>query len=166
VALFPGLTAGNYTPTSAATDSYSCLSWALHVDDRVIWPDEERVHGWPPDLPRTEDLPNVMEFLGRAGFEQCPGEELEAGFEKIAIYVDNAAVRHFARQLADGRWASKLGYGIDIEHQNLPCLQGGGHSGYGFPVAYMRRRRNGMPPVLPPLEPPPPPPPLIIMSAC
>ena len=66
----------------------------------------------------------------------CPGEELEAGFEKIALFVDNRDTpRHAARQLPNGRWTSKLGELEDIEH-GLHDLEG---AEYGSVVAVMRR---------------------------
>jgi hypothetical protein len=47
----------------------------------------------------------------------CTGDELEAGFEKIALFAnDQGQPKHAARQLSDGHWTSKLGKSEDIEH--------------------------------------------------
>ena len=44
---------------------------------------------------------------------------------------------HAARQLSDGRWTSKLGELVDIEHPDLADVAGGI---YGQPNLYMERR--------------------------
>jgi hypothetical protein len=44
------------------------------------------------------------------GYELCDNSELEAGFEKIAIYAtSDGEPTHAARQLSVGLWTSKLG---------------------------------------------------------
>lgn len=61
---------------------------------------------------------------------------LEPEFEKIAHYVKGGNVTHTARQLPWGRWTSKLGPGIDIEHLDPEALEG---PVYGNVEGYMRR---------------------------
>ena len=62
---------------------------------------------------------------------------LESGREKIAIYARGAAPAHVARQLADGKWTSKLGAAVDITH-TLRGLEG---PLYGRVVVVMARVR-------------------------
>lgn len=62
------------------------------------------------------------------------------GFEKIAIYAKSGRFHHAARQLADGRWASKCGKGHDIEHDDPFELQGD-LRGYGSIEYFMQRPR-------------------------
>jgi hypothetical protein len=64
---------------------------------------------------------------------------LEAGYEKIAIYYRPGTVDflHVARQLSDGRWTSKLGRGEDITHNTVEGLEGVG--AYGRVARFMRR---------------------------
>lgn len=51
---------------------------------------------------------------------------LEEGLVKVAIYADEEDIpQHAARQLADGRWVSKLGDLEDIEHTTLDALEEG-----------------------------------------
>jgi hypothetical protein len=69
------------------------------------------------------------------GFEPCSTGELEAGFEKVAIYAREGKPTHAARQIADGRWTSKLGKEVDITH-TLVGIEG---PAYGQVVAYLRR---------------------------
>ena len=61
---------------------------------------------------------------------------MEPGFEKIALFAtDQAVPLHAARQLASGRWTSKLGEREDIEHA-LRDLEG---EIYGTVVLIMKR---------------------------
>lgn len=66
----------------------------------------------------------------------CAGEELETGFEKVALFADaDGFATHAARQLNNGRWTSKLGELEDIEHA-LRDLEG---VEYGTVVLVMKR---------------------------
>jgi hypothetical protein len=52
------------------------------------------------------------------GFELCSSELLEAGVEKVALYVNaQGEPTHMARQLSGGGRTSKLGKSEDLEHQ-------------------------------------------------
>lgn len=155
---FPHATAGNIKPTSPATNAYNCIAWAVHVDDRWIWPDEDGQYAWPPAVPREETAEAFGAFFQMAGYEPCQNEGAEHGFEKIALYARDGLVQHAARLMPNGRWVSKLGQGIDIEHASSAAISGGE---YGWAVAFFRRRAGGRP-ELPPLHPAPPPRPLII----
>lgn len=61
---------------------------------------------------------------------------MEIGFEKIAIYGSDHGPTHASRQLADGKWTSKLGDADDIEHETLEALEG---AIYGSVVHIMKR---------------------------
>lgn len=69
-------------------------------------------------------------------YKPCEDGALEDGFEKVAIYALSFIVTHMARQLASGRWTSKLGELEDIEHASPAELEG---QKYGTVVQYMRR---------------------------
>jgi hypothetical protein len=59
-----------------------------------------------------------------------------ASFERVAVFVDGGgAPTHVARLLPSGRWSSKLGEWIDIEH-DLSALEG---PAYGRVASVMRR---------------------------
>lgn len=80
------------------------------------------------------------EGFGLLGFEVCDSAEVEAGYEKVAIYADtDGEPQHVARQLVDGRWTSKLGALEDIEHQALEDVDS---AAYGEARLFMRRRRD------------------------
>lgn len=71
------------------------------------------------------------------GFVECEDGTLEPDVEKIAIYASDTDVpKHAARQLPSGRWVSKLGKSIDIEHDSEKGVSG---DRYGTVAAYMKR---------------------------
>jgi hypothetical protein len=134
-ALFPGLRGAKYQVTSPATDLYNCIAWAASDTGRWWWPDLLKQRYWPANATRDESLPAFQEAFGTLGFIICHDERWEIGFEKIAIYADDDGPLHAARQLANGRWTSKLGELEDIEH-DLHDLEG---AEYGYVVVVMMR---------------------------
>jgi hypothetical protein len=70
------------------------------------------------------------------GYKECPNSSLEVGFEKVALYGSSLFYTHAARQLASGKWTSKLGRSEDIEHDTPDDVAGGL---YGEVVQFMRR---------------------------
>ncbi len=70
------------------------------------------------------------------GYVECEDSSVEKGYEKIAIYAYNGKPTHAARQLRNGRWTSKLGPNVDIEHFVPGAIE---RSAYGLVVAYMKR---------------------------
>ncbi|WP_316230376.1 hypothetical protein [Bradyrhizobium sp. SZCCHNR1051] len=151
---FPNVAEGiTFFPKSDATPNYNCIAWAVTYEQQAIWPDDRGQMGWPIHLPREETPAAFQAFFESAGFVVCSDGTLEAGHEKIAIYVLNGLVTHAARQLPNGRWTSKMAQGVDAEHPSPDTLVG---PGYGYVRLYMRRRYDGRPPLLPPLNPLPP----------
>ena len=134
---FPGLASG-YRTTSQATDEYNCIAWAAGRDDCWWWPGH--LDGfWPPGVPAVATLAAFEAAYRFLGYELCPSGGFEPQFEKIAIFSDADNVpTHAARQLMSGRWTSKLGREVDIEHGSPEALTSGV---YGAPALFMRRRR-------------------------
>jgi hypothetical protein len=64
---------------------------------------------------------------------------LEEGVEKIAFYADGPEYMHAARQLASGKWTSKMGKGVRIEHDAPEDVAGGR---YGQVAKFMQRKRR------------------------
>lgn len=102
---------------------------------------------WPGN--HVETLDEFKRVFSMYGYTYCgnalqPGtEQLEAGYEKIALYVKGTDITHVARQLPDGTWTSKLGVEIDISHDapnDLP--QDGPLSCVGLGVAYFFFKRR------------------------
>jgi len=85
---------------------------------------------------RDETLAALQAAFTSLRYAVCASEELEAGFEKVALFADaNGFPTHAARQLKSGRWTSKLGELEDIEHA-LRDLEG---VEYGSVVLVMQR---------------------------
>ena len=102
---------------SPSTPNYNCIAWAADDNSRWWQPDPMGDYYWPENLPRESTLESYTEAFKILGYEICDDESLELGFQKIAIYFkDDIRSIHAARQLNNGRWTSKLGSEIDIEH--------------------------------------------------
>lgn len=137
--IFPLLQSSDYKFTSAPSDSYNCISWAVgsQHSGKWWWPfgDPDKTH-WPPEVERAETLTAFQKLFAALGFVDCEGDGLEAGFEKIAVFADEEGCPlHAARQLPTGKWTSKIGAFEDIEH-DLYALVG---TEYGS-VAFLMRR--------------------------
>lgn len=136
--LFPNLNAGCFRIASRPTSQYNCIAWATGNNDRW-WEPTARSY-WPPGVVRAgTTVPFLVTAYEALGFLVCQNPDLETGFDKVAIYANATGYTHAARQLQDGRWASKLGELEDIEHDTLDDLAG---SDYGAVVTFMMRPRR------------------------
>lgn len=134
---FPGLAKGNYRITSPANPDYNCMAWAVADTSKWWWPgpDAKREY-WPPSLPRDTTVSNFQAAFALFGYVPCAEEKPEPGFEKVALFADTSNnTKHAARQLATGRWTSKLGRMEDIEHE-VRDLEG---AIYGSVVLILKR---------------------------
>jgi len=137
---FPNLKTGDWNQSSDADDGYNCIAFAVH-DTRQFWdPDMIGVRGyyWPPGVPIDFSVNTLVRVYELHGFRKCNNGDVEAGYEKIAIYGIASEGTHAARQLADGRWTSKLGTDEDIEHDTPEGLES---ELYGNVKTFMRRPR-------------------------
>src|SRR5262245_54811781 len=121
----PRLTPDNYAVTSPASWGYNCIAWAAGVTDAWWWPVPGRF--WPAGAPREETLAALVAAFTGLGYAPCESPELEPGAEKVALYAHQGTPTHAARQLPDGRWSSKLGPNVDIEHSTLDAVAGGAY---------------------------------------
>lgn len=136
---FPGLTKHGYSQESPYDPGYNCIAWAAGDSSRVWWPEPGGDGYWPPRITREETLDAFIEAFRSLGYEPCGHGRPERRCEKIAIFVSKAgSPTHAARQLTSGRWASKMGKSVDIEH-HLLALRG---DEYGEVGQYMKRRRT------------------------
>lgn len=123
--LFPNLAQEGYAITSPTSTRYNCVAWAVGEDHRWWEPDPMSVYYWPSDVEREDSLESYVRAFRSAGYEECEGSAYEAGFEKVAIYIDETGLAvHAARQLESGRWTSKMTYFEDIEHATPESLTG------------------------------------------
>ncbi|GJL77144.1 MAG: hypothetical protein NPINA01_01330 [Nitrospinaceae bacterium] len=135
---FPRLTNGNYTITSHRTKDYNCIAWSFEEITRWWWPDKYEQYYWPENVPRVETLESFIRAYQDIGYYPCFNDNFERDFQKVAIFVDsNGAPTHAARQLSNGKWTSKLGDEVDIEHE----LEGvaGQKSPYGNVAQILKR---------------------------
>src|SRR5438270_518391 len=106
-------------PAETAQERFRRLdaSWTANVTTDWWWPVGTGKTHWPDGVPRVVTLEAFRAAFATLGYVICPSEELEAGFEKIALFANDQGIpRHAARQLASGRWTSKLGKMEDIDH--------------------------------------------------
>ncbi|MHB8772294.1 MAG: DUF7689 domain-containing protein [Syntrophales bacterium] len=129
---FPNLDDSNHSETSPRSSRYNCIAWAAGDSSNFWWPE----YGyWPPGAPSDLTLNSFIAAFQTLGYELCDGSEYDPRFEKIAIYTKSGQPTHASRQLAEGRWTSKLGRYVDIEH-TIDALDG---PAYGTISAYMKR---------------------------
>jgi hypothetical protein len=135
---FPGLRGTGYQVTSPPDETYNCIAWAAGDTTDWWWPDEpdnlDSSH-WPAGTPRMETLEAFRGAFAALGYAVCDDDQLEAGYEKVALFALAGVPKHAARQLPGGRWTSKLGPMEDIEHA-LHDLTG---MVYGSVVLVMKR---------------------------
>ena len=144
--LLPNLNLAEYQVTSPESDRYNCIAWAAGNSDNWWWPDPDPDSDsyWPAIAPRAETIAGFQAMFQQLGYRECATDELEPGFEKVAIFAKDDFPTHAARQLPNGNWTSKLGAWQDIEHQSLNALAGNA-SIYGNVALLLRRPRNATP---------------------
>ena len=135
---FPRLADEGVRETSPATPNYNCIAWAAGDTSRWWEPDSWGDYYWPPGVPREMTVAAYAKAYETLGFEVCSDGSLEPDFEKVALYATGQEPMHAARQLPNGRWTSKLGPNVDIEH----AVEGLAGGGYGDVVLFMKRSRS------------------------
>jgi hypothetical protein len=148
---FPNII-GKYEITSDKDSGHNCIAFAVG-DHQSFWDPAAamrpiRGYYWPPGCGDDDAIKNLVKVFQIHGYEVCQSSDLEADFEKVAIFGDAVAYSHAARQLPSGKWSSKLGEGHDIEHDTLDALCGTGNA-YGKVIHLMKRRRAASAPVDP-----------------
>lgn len=122
---------------SPETDEYNCIAWAYEITDKWLWPGHQDSY-WPSGVTGADLLESITQLFLSNGYEKCDTPELEEGYKKVAIYVNQQGPTHIARQVESGRWTSKLGILEDIEHETLEALEG---DAYGKATAFLKKRR-------------------------
>jgi hypothetical protein len=134
---FPRLTSDNHQETSPAAIAYNCIAWA--VEDTQHWW-QPGVYWLPDNWPVNDFGLGALERVFRTlGYEDCGmDEKLEVGSTKVALFASSSFIyTHAARQLPSGKWTSKLGKDIDIEHDSPAVVAGGV---YGEVMQVMKRQ--------------------------
>lgn len=118
---FPGLRNGEYRITSPVDLRYNCFAWVLGENHR--WWEPSADGYWPENADEGFGVESFASLLKQMGFAPCENRDLESGATKIALFAADGEITHAARQLENGRWTSKLGSDVDIEH-NLLAIEG------------------------------------------
>lgn len=135
---FPRLRRGLYRRTSRYDSNYNCFAWAAGETHRRWDPTRARTarNYWPTES-RCTQLCDAIEAFEAIGFQPVDTAICNANRQTITLYAADGHLTHAARLLANGTWTSKLGDGIDIEHDTLEALGGGL---YGEPWVMLERR--------------------------
>ena len=133
---FPNLTPTNHRVTSPVDRRYNCIAWAF----------EDTEHWWQPGVywrpldwsERDFGIGALEQAFRQAGYEDCGADtSLEPGHLKVSFYASGGFLyTHAARQLPTGKWTSKLGKSVDIEHDTPEVVAGGV---YGEVMQIMKR---------------------------
>ena len=107
--LFPDLVRTGYRVTSPPDPVYNCIAHAIGMTDRWWWPDPDGFDYWPSGIVPELTVEAFVLALASVGFSPCSNGSLDPTWEKAAIYATDEGPTHAARQLANGRWTSKLG---------------------------------------------------------
>ncbi|MBD2175850.1 hypothetical protein H6F42_02815 [Pseudanabaena sp. FACHB-1998] len=133
---FPNLALTEYNVTSPKSQEYNCFAWVAGDQERWWQPTPEDEFYWVEGVPLEETLAAYIQAYQTIGYGICDNAELEAEYEKIALYVDEEGIPvHAAKQLSTGKWSSKLGWLEDIEHE----LEGLAGERYGNVGQILRR---------------------------
>lgn len=137
VRLFPRLTGEEFEIICPASGQYNCIAYAAG-DTSQPWSDEPEDY-WPPEVARNPSIAGLENLFRWLGFKKCRGSRLETAYQKVALYASKGLWTHVALQMSNGRWRSKLGKGVLIEHRTPLSLTG---DLYGNVYLYMRTRRQ------------------------
>lgn len=135
---FPNIKETGYKVTSSATELYNCIAWTIGRDDIWVWPGSKGI--WPTNIKRDNKLSSFVDFYQMFGYYMSENDQkFEIGYEKVAIYIDpkTEGVTHAAKQTESGKWTSKIGPYVDVEHGTLDSLAG---PDYGIVAIMMKRK--------------------------
>lgn len=113
---FPKLRGATFEVRSPKTPDYNCIAFAANDTTKLWWPGTPDAF-WPEQASEDETVEAFTGMFGAKGYSECETRDLEAGFEKVAIFKKGGEVTHAARQLPDGRWISKIGTNVDIANE-------------------------------------------------
>jgi hypothetical protein len=148
---FPKLLADGGIKSSNATRQYNCLAWsAARIQKNWFEPQPTQAwEVWPKDVPNDYSLESFIILFEKLGYKRCSTTDIsfEFFFKKVAIYADFGIYgqqqwefTHVADQLHSGVWTSKLGPGIDIQHNTPNSLEGNTGEEYGRVYLILKKR--------------------------
>lgn len=128
--------------TSDYDATHNCVAYA--ADDKSRKWDWSSLplpgYYWPATASKGYGIESLKSAFEAIGYEICGNGDVEDGFEKVALYVDEHGFwTHAAKQEPSGEWSSKLGNSEDIRHRTPHCFGG---SIYGNVMHFMKRPTN------------------------
>lgn len=135
---FPALAGTDFKITHPASEKYNCFAWSIGQVVGVYWPSRRMDRYWPRRVSCEVSVDAFTQFYRIHGFEVCDDPVLEPAWEKVALYAIGEYPTHAVRQLASGRWTSKMGEDEVLEIADPTLLEG---DDYGRVVKYFRRKR-------------------------
>lgn len=123
--------------TSPVDLNYNCLAWALSYDNRYL--DKGNGCYWPWEDCSPDTAEGWACVCQHHGFTVVTDSDIgfTPGIEKVAILRNDAGELHATRQRSDGKWKSKLGWGPDIDHDDLKSIE----RVYGGVVIVLQKHR-------------------------
>lgn len=143
--IFPKLkTDTEFKVTSKEDERYNCIAWAYNINNRWMWPNTgdcpfiDGVHYWPSNEIMEPTVENFIKAFRLKGYEVCDNFRHEEGYQKVALYAipGTNICTHASRELANGKWTSKLGQIQDIQHGDPTTIE---NDGYGKVCCIMKR---------------------------
>ena len=125
--------------TSDCTPAYNCIGWALGMND--VWvglyhPSQFAWSWWPQGVPCDEKQESLIALFEYFGFEQTTIDDIEDGYDKVALYSNAEGWTHAARVIGNNVLHSKIGTAWDIHHSGGNIFAA---TEYGNIFAYMKR---------------------------
>lgn len=138
--ILPGLNLTRWAIRSPEDYHYNCIAFAIGDTHNWWEPSGWPIHYWPPGIPAEYSVDSYVRAYEIHGYARCDTGELEADYEKIALFVDADGIpSHACYQTESGIWKSKCGEFEDIEHDLVEALEG--NDNYGRIETFMRRSR-------------------------
>lgn len=138
---WPNLRRTGYRIIGPGDIRYNCFAWAVGRTNIWLDPSITGVNYWPPQVPREYTLAAFVNCLNTFGFSVCENEALESGSEKVVLYGFEDRPQPAARQTETGRWTSKIGESLLIEH-HLEAFSVATRKefDYGKPLRFLKKR--------------------------
>jgi len=118
---FPNLDPRRTNVTSPVDRRYNCIAWAVGENKRWWWPSPYSY--WPTGVARLVTVDAFVAAYATIGFRPVAKSDWGDSDDCLALYTLNSVPTHAARRLPNGKWTSKCGQNVDIEH-DLADLDG------------------------------------------
>ena len=99
---FASLQPDDYDVTSLESRRYNCIAWAGGRDNDWWEPVRGAGYYWPDDMSWDDKVESLCAVFASLGFEKCAEAAPEPGYETVAIYGEDDAYLHAARQIDGG----------------------------------------------------------------